>query len=317
MTLRGKIALGIGLICTTLVFGQEVQKGSKAPAPQNSDTLSVDVDLVLVTTTVTDSNSRYVTGLKKEDFQVFEDKVQQDIQYFSAEQVPLSVGVIFDVSGSMNDKLSAARSAAVTFMRMGNREDEYFLVEFGNEAHLVSDFTTDIGRLQQRIAFTKANGMTALYDAMYMGLTRLDRGNNTRKALLLITDGQDNHSRYSFSDIRDYAKERDVQIYAIGIVDPVSSQYSDSGRAPIQSLAEITGGRAFFPDSPYQLEDICTQIGIDLKNQYVIGYKSTNGQKDGKWRKIQVKMNHAKGAPKLYARAKTGYFASGLMRAMK
>src|SRR5262249_4174790 len=152
-------------------------------------------DLVLVNATVTDSQGNYVTGLNKESFQIFEDKVQQEIQYFSAEDVALSGGILLDVSGSMRDSLSTARSAAVTLLRMGGVEDEYFLIEFGTQARLMQNFTADIGNLQSRIAFTNADGSTALYDAVYLGLDTVGHGTNPRKALLLITDGQDNHIR--------------------------------------------------------------------------------------------------------------------------
>ena len=161
--------------------------------------------------------------------------------------------------------------------------------------------------------------MTSLYDAMYLGLERVGHGSNARKALLLITDGEDNHSHYSFSDVKEFAKEHDVQIYAIGIVDDESIQGTRyTGRALLQDLANLTGGRAFFPSSIQELEGICAAIGVDLKNQYVLGYLPSNRLADGKWRKIKVKINRTKGKPSLNVRAKTGYYASRLTsRAMK
>jgi len=274
---------------------------------------------VLLNATVTDSRNRHVTGLTKESFQVWEDKIEQEIQYFSSENVPLSVGIIFDTSGSMQNKLTDARTAANTFLRIGEKEDEYFLVEFSDSPHLVTDLTTDITKLQSRLLLTRAKGMTSLYDAMYLGLERVGHGSNARKALLLITDGEDNHSHYSFSDVKEFAKEHDVQIYAIGIVDDESVQGSRyTGRALLQDLANLTGGRAFFPSSIHELEGICTAIGVDLKNQYVLGYLPSNRLADGKWRKIKVKINRTKGKPSLNVRAKTGYYASRLtVRAMK
>jgi Ca-activated chloride channel family protein len=162
--------------------------------------------------------------------------------------------------------------------------------------------------------------MTALYDGLYLGLETVNHGSNPRKALLLITDGEDNHSHYSFSDLREFAKEHDVQIYAIGILDEGSSQgtpYSGRGRALLEDLANLTGGRAFFPPSVHDLEQICAEIGVDLKNQYVLGYRSSNRLTDGKWRKIKVKINKQKGMPSLSVRAKTGYYASPTAKAMK
>jgi Ca-activated chloride channel family protein len=302
------------------VLGQNTNDSS-APASsptQNPSTLRVDVDLVMLNATVTDSSNRYVTGLRKEHFQVWEDKIEQEIQYFSVEDVPLSVGIIFDISGSMANKLTTARNAAATFMRMGDRDDEYFLIEFSNSPQLAQGFTTDIAKLQSRLLFTQAKGMTSLYDALYLGMEQVSRGGNSRKALVLITDGEDNHSRYSFGDVREFAREHDVQIYAIGIVDEFSPQTSGyTGRAVLDSLATMTGGRAFFPDSVYGLEGICAQIGLVLKNQYVLGYRSLNHADDGKWRKIRIKVNTPKGSPRLSVRAKTGYYAPTIAKVIK
>ena len=283
----------------------------KPQTPPKNPTLKVDVDLVLVNATVTDPQNRYVTGLEKEHFQIWEDKLEQKIEYFSAEDVPISLGVIFDVSGSMKDKISTARDAAVTFLKTGNPEDEYFLVEFANRPEVAEDFTTDVTRLQNRLIFTPAKGMTAMYDSVYLGLEKLKEGNNPKKALLLITDGEDNRSRYTFSNVKDFVKEQDVQIYGIGIVDDFNSQLGSghTGRAMVEELSDLTGGRAFFPDSVYDLEDICTKIAVELKNQYVIGYSSTNAAKDGKWRKLRLKINPPKGLPHLNVRSKSGYYA--------
>jgi Ca-activated chloride channel family protein len=303
-----------------LALGQESKQDTKPASAQApaSPPLRVDVDLVLLNATVTDSANRYITGLQKEHFQVWEDKIEQEILYFSTEDVPLSVGIIFDISGSMEDKLMPARNAASTFMRLGDREDEYFLVQFSNSPRLVQDFTTDITRLQQHLLFMQARGLTSLYDAMYIGLERVTRGHNSRKALLLITDGEDNHSRYSFADLKEFAKERDVEIYAIGIVNQATTQVSGyTGRAVLEGLAKLTGGRAFFPTSIHELESICALIGANLKNQYVLGYRSPNLSHDGKWRKIQVKINRTKDMPRMSVRAKTGYYASAIAKAMK
>jgi Ca-activated chloride channel family protein len=219
--------------------------------------------------------------------------------------------MIFDVSGSMKDKISTSRDAAVTFLKTGNPEDEYFLVEFANRPEVASGFTTDISKLQSKIIFAPAKGMTAMYDAVYVGLEKLKEGNNPKKALLMITDGEDNRSRYTFQNVRDFVKEQDVQIYAIGITDQWNSQLGTgrTGRAMLEELADVTGGRAFFPDSVYELEDICTKIAIELKNQYVIGYRSTNAAKDGKWRKLRLKVNPPKGIQHLNVRSKAGYYA--------
>jgi Ca-activated chloride channel family protein len=189
-------------------------------------------------------------------------------------------------------------------------------VEFSNRPQLTQDLTTDISKLQNRIVFAPAQGMTALYDAVYLGLNKIRSGTNPKKALLLITDGEDNRSRYTFSNIREFVKEQDVQIYSIGIIDPVAQFGAGSiGRALIEELSELTGGRAFFPGSVYELEDICEKIAIELKNQYVLGYRSTNESQDGKWRKIRIRMTAPKGWPRLNVRAKTGYYGPAAVSA--
>jgi Ca-activated chloride channel family protein len=291
--------------------GQAAQGAGDKSEKQPPQTLKVDVELVLVNATVTDPLNRYVSGLEAEHFQISEDRVEQKIEYFSAEDVPVSVGVILDVSGSMKDKISTARLAATTFLKTGNPDDEYFLVEFANRPEVAADFTTDVTRLQNRLIMTPAKGMTAMYDSVYLSLEKLKEGSNPKKALLLITDGEDNRSRYTFQNVKEFVKEQDVQIYGIGIVDQWNSQLGvgKTGRAMIEELANLTGGQALFPDSVYELEDICTKIAIELKNQYVIGYHSTNEAKDGKWRKIRVRVNPPKGIQRLSVRAKQGYYA--------
>ena len=261
---------------------------------------------------MSDPQQRLVTGLERGHFQLWEDKIEQKIEYFSSEDTPLSIGLIFDSTGSMSDKISTARDAAVTFLKTGNPEDEFFLVEFSQRAWLAEDFTTDISRIQNRLLFSEAKGLTPLFDAVYIGLQKTKSASNPRRALLLITDGEDNHSRYSFADVKEFAKEQDVQIYAIGIVDSFSSGLARgrTGRQVIEDLVQITGGQAFFPDSVYELEDICTKIGLELRNQYVLGYRSTNTTTDGKWRKIHLRVNPPKGLrTTLTVRGKSGYYA--------
>src|SRR5262249_17925925 len=259
--------------------------------------LKVDVDLVMVNVTVADSDNRFITDLKAENFQIFEDKIEQQIRYFANEASPVSIGIIFDLSHSMERKLNFARDAAFKFLQTGTPQDEYFLVEFASRAKIAQGFTTDINRLRDRIAFTPAEGATALYDGVYLGLAQLKRGQNPKKALLLITDGEDNHSRYSRGDIRDFVREADAQIYVI-----------DMGRALVGDLAEMTGGHSYRA-SVSDLEDVCQKIAVELKSQYVIGYASTNTNRDGKFRKLRVKVVPPAGTSKLHVRAREGYFA--------
>ena len=309
------------LALSLLLFLAPIRYAQNSQAPPAYPTIKVDVDLVLVTATVTDSQNRYVSGLGSEHFQIWEDKAEQKIGYFSSEDTPVSVGIVLDVSGSMKDKLSVARDAAVTYLKSRGAGDEFFLMEFSDRAQVIEDFTTEIGRLQNHMMFTSANGSTALFDAVYLALEKVKHGRNPRKAVLMITDGEDNHSRYRFSDVKELAKELDVQLYAIGIVDATSPEDQDladplavphpryTGRELIEDLAALTGGRAFFPEWLSDLDDITAKIALDLNNQYVLGYVSTNAVTDGKWRKIRVKVNPPKGYPNLTVRAKTGYYA--------
>jgi Ca-activated chloride channel family protein len=269
-------------------------------------TLKVDVPVVLVNTTVSDLKGRLVAGLKQQNFRIWEDDVEQKVEYFSLEDMPLSVGLVFDTTGSMADKLSDARDAARAFLKTNNPRDEYFLIEFSDQPKLVQNFTTDIERLQKQVFSTSAFGLTPLFDAVHLGLETITGGKNTKKALLVITDGEDNHSRNTFADVREFTRHQEAQIYAIGLVSSLIGQNT------IKDLVETTGGRAFFPRSPNQMEDICTRIAIELKNQYLLGYRSTNEANNGEWRQIRVEVNPPKGLPPLSVRARTGYYAPKL-----
>jgi Ca-activated chloride channel family protein len=260
-------------------------------------TLRVDIDLVLFNVTVTDGGNRLVTDLRAENFQLFEDRVEQKIRYFSTEAAPISLGIVFDMSHSMNKKIDFAREAAARFLESGTPDDEYFLVEFSSRAKVAHGFTSDISRLRDRLAFRPAEGSTALYDGIYLGLTELKQGQNPKKALLLITDGEDNHSRYSRGDIREFVREADAQIFAI-----------DLGRALLGDLTEMTGGHSYHVNVD-DLEEMCQRIALELKSQYVIGYESTNTNKDGKFRKVRVRVTPPAGMGKLNVRTREGYYA--------
>jgi Ca-activated chloride channel family protein len=261
--------------------------------------LKVDIDLVMVNVSVTDPENHVITDLKSDNFQLFEDKVEQQIKYFSSEVAPLSLGIVFDISHSMENKLELARTAAVRFLETGTPEDEYFLIEFSNRAEVTEDFTTDISRLRDQLSLKPAAGATALYDAVYLGLSKVKAGANPKKALLLITDGEDNHSRYTRGNIREFLRESDVQIFVI-----------DLGRALIGDLAEMTGGHSYH-GSLDELENICEKIALELKSQYVLGYESSNTNRDGKYRKIRVKTSPPAGLTKINVRAREGYYSAG------
>lgn len=272
--------------------------------PKIPPRIKVDVDTVVVRVTVTDSLNRYVVGLDKEHFKLFEDKVEQTLSHFSNDKSPLSVGIILDISGSMGDNMLSARNSVVRFLEQGDEQDEYFLVGFNHQTELLQDFTSRSQNITADIATTGASGRTALYDALYLGLEKIRQAKNDKKALIIITDGEDNSSRYTFSEVKDFAKESDAQIYVIGEKGDIGY-----GRGIINEIVRLTGGRAFFPSSFKQLDYYCDLVHTELRNQYVLGYSPTDKQFDGKWRKIKVRLEPPEGLPRLSVRAKEGYFA--------
>jgi Ca-activated chloride channel homolog len=278
--------------------------------------IHMNVDLALVNVTVTDPYNRVVTGLGPDNFRVFEDKVEQEVVNFSAEDVPASIGVILDLSGSMADKLGRAKQAALQFFKAGNPQDEFFLVGFNDRVQLISRFTDNVEDLQARMLTISAKGATALLDAIYLGLIQMKDARHSRRALLIISDGGDNHSRYSERDIKRLVREADTQLYSIGIFDPVRygarTLEELNGPSLLNEITELTGGRAFAADDPNQLSDIATKIGEELRNQYILGYRPSNKTRDVRWRKIKIKLRVPKGLPPLNVFAKTGYYAPDL-----
>ena len=272
--------------------------------------LKIDVSMVLVSVTITDPMNRLVTGLDKENFEVYEDKLPQELKTFSSEDAPVSIGVIFDMSGSMSSKIERAREAVVEFFKTANPQDEFFMIAFADKPEEVSDFTSSVEDIQGKLVYTVPKGRTALLDAIYLGVNKMRQAKYTKKAVLIISDGGDNHSRYTEGEIKSMVKEADVMIYAIGIYDHYMATPEEAlGPGLLTDIAELTGGRAFTIDNPNDLGDVATKIGIELRNQYVIGYRPKNPGHDGKWRKIKVKLIPPKGLPPLRVYAKTGYYA--------
>ena len=285
-----------------------------APAAAEPRTdIRVDTTVVQIPVTVTNQLNQFVTGLDKSNFRVFEDKVEQEVAYFASDDAPLSVGLVFDTSGSMGNKLGKSRQAVSQFFRTTNPEDEVFLIEFNDRPSMVQDFTTQLEDIQNRLIFTQAKGRTALLDAVYMALHNMKKARNPRKALLIISDGGDNSSRYTESEIKNLVREADVQIYAIGIFEPVASRGRSSeeisGPALLTELADQTGGRHFAIDNLNELPDVAAKIGAELRNQYILGYSPANKARDGKYRKILVKLALPKRMPLLTPFFRQGYYA--------
>jgi Ca-activated chloride channel family protein len=249
---------------------------------------------------------------RKQAFSIFDEKQQQEITFFSDDDSPVSVGVIFDVSGSMSgDKVRRARDALAHFIQTSHDRDEYFLIGFNSRAQLLMDRTRDGNAVLDKLTFVQTRSNTALYDACYLGVERVQRGTHPKRALLLISDGQDNNSRYTFNELRRVLKESDVVLYAIGILggSDVGSSLGMEGQSILDELAGVSGGKAFYPRGPAEMDDIFEQIALELRHQYSIGYNPANFTNDGKWHKIKVKLTPPRGLPRLFPRYKEGYYA--------
>jgi Ca-activated chloride channel family protein len=275
--------------------------------------LRVDTTLVLIPVAVTDPMSRFVTGLDKENFKLLENGVEQEISQFSSEDAPLSVGLVFDTSGSMGSKLQKSRQAVAQFLKTANPEDEFFLIQFNDRPELVVGFTPETEEIQNRLTFTQAKGRTALLDGVYMAMNQMKKARNPRKAILIISDGGDNSSRYTENEVKNAVREADVQIYAIGIFEQMATRGRTpeelSGPALLGQVTEQTGGRNFSVDNLAELPDVAAKIGIELRNQYVLGYSPKNAVRDGKYRRVLVKLVKTAGLPPLKAIFRTGYYA--------
>jgi len=272
--------------------------------------IRMNVDMVLVPVTITDPMNRLVTGLEREDFQVYEGGGLQKIASFASEDAPVSIGIIFDLSGSMSSKLIRARESILQFIRTANPQDEFFVIGFNDRPELMEDFTSSVEDIQARLATVRSGHRTALLDAIYYGLEKMKDARHERKALLVVSDGGDNRSRYTEGELKAQVREADVEIYSIGVFDPYAATPEERG-GPIllNDLCEETGGRLFRVDDLAEMGDIAEKISSELRNQYVIGYRPKDLVRDGKWRKVKVKINPPQGLPPLTVHARTGYYA--------
>lgn len=289
------------------------QAPGSASDKQSTPSFNVDSTLVLIPVTVTDPLNRFVLGLQKQDFHLFEDGVEQTIVHFSGEDAPLSLGLVFDTSGSMGDKLITSRQAAFRFLSTMNAQDEVFLVEFSDHAQLAVGFTSQIDEIENSLRELQPGGLTAMLDAGEMALAEMKKAKNPRKAILIISDGGDNNSKYTVSQIETLVREADVQVYAMGIFEPSIfprlTKEEVSGPRLLSELAEQTGGRAFSASDPNDLPSVATRIGIELRNQYVLAYSPTNRNRDGKYRRVEVKVSKPAGLADVKAHWRLGYYA--------
>jgi Ca-activated chloride channel family protein len=272
--------------------------------------IRVDVNLVLVPMTVTDPMNRLVTGLERENFQIFDNNIPQAIKSFSTDDAPLTIGIVFDLSGSMGSKFIRARKALSEFLRTSNPQDEFFVVGFNDRPAVIVDYTSDVDDVEARMVMLKPENRTALIDAVYLGVNKLRQAKYERKALLIISDGGDNRSRYTEGELRRVVRESDVQIYSIGIFDQYAPTTEEQlGPLLLTDVCEMTGGRLFRVLDVGDLSDIAARISAELRNEYVIGYKPSEVKKDGNWRKLKVRLVPPAGLPPLTVHNRQGYYA--------
>jgi Ca-activated chloride channel homolog len=274
--------------------------------------IHTSVELVMVPVSITDNFNRPIIGLDQENFEVFENKKPQEIKHFSSEDAPVSVGVVVDTSGSMGDKLERARDAVKEFCDASNPQDEFFMITFADTPRLATDFTTRSDDLQNDLLTARSKGRTALLDAIYMGVQKMRGARYARRALLIISDGGDNHSRYSEHDVKAAIKEADVTIYAVGTYDSYFSTAEEAlGPELLRSVAELTGGRSFTLTGANDLPMVTRVIGTQLRHRYMLAYQPQSRLRDGKWHKISVKLRLPKKLHNYIMRveARTGYYA--------
>jgi len=287
--------------------------GTQSPPPQSQGKggIKVDVNLVVLHTTVLDDRGRFADGLKQEEFRVFEDKVEQKLAVFKREDIPVSFGLVIDNSGSMRDKRERVNAAALIFVRTSNPADEGFVVNFNDDYYLDmdKDFTSNISDMKEALERIDSRGSTALYDAVVGSLDHLKKGTRDKKVLLVVTDGEDNASRKTFEQTLEEAQKSDAVIYTVGLLSQESKKNAKRARKKLQELSQATGGLAFFPENLEDVENICTQIAHDIRNQYTLAYYPSNTRRDGTFRAVNVTVTPLHGHGKLSVRTRTGYYA--------
>jgi Ca-activated chloride channel family protein len=284
-----------------------------APHPPSGIALiHSNVDLVTVPVTITDAMNRPVTGLDRDNFQLFENKQQQEIKNFSTEDTPVSIGILMDVSGSMQNKLERTLEAVRQFCDASNPQDEFFMITFSDEPKLVTDFTNHPEEIENALLGAQGRGRTSLLDAIYMGVRKMKDAHYNRRALLILSDGGDNHSRYNERDVKNAVKEADVLIYAVGTYDRYATTQEELlGPELLQNVADTTGGQSYTITNVGELPQVTRAIGTRLRHQYMLTYRPPTRSRDGKWHKISVKLLLPKNwSSLLHVNARTGYYAS-------
>jgi Ca-activated chloride channel homolog len=300
--------------CSALLAAASALGGAERSWPAGQANIQVRTTLVVIPVAVTDSHNRFVLGLQKSDFTLLEDGVEQKLAQFADENAPLSAGLLVDTSGSMGTKMAISKEAAHQFLKTMEPADEACLIEFGGRARVVQDFSDHVERIEDKISETEAEGLTALLDAVSLGLDQMKKAKNTRRALVIISDGGDNNSRYSAAEIKELIRKADVQVYSMGVFEPFPllalSAAELSGPKLLAQLSEQTGGRVFAASQARDLPAIAARIGVELRNQYILAYSPSNHERNGKYRRVEVKVKTPPGLSDLKVRWRTGYYAA-------
>ncbi len=330
--------LSMALIVSVITFTPDTaaqsqsrprQQPQPTPSPQQvgeGEVIRVDTELVTLTATVTDARGRYLADLKQSDFTVYEDGVKQELAYFSTgDRVPMSLGILFDTSGSMVDKIEGVEDAVQHFVKSVAPGDEIFLIRFSDNAELVQDFTDDRRRILRAVEDLEPQGSTALYEAVLLGLQKVTSGKHRKRALLLVTDGNDTASGVKFKDVLTLARKSEVIIYALGIGHGEKGSYGHDvlggilGRRDkdevdmkvLNGFADATAGRAFYLENAHAggrdlVDEAAAEVANELKQQYTLGYRPTNKRPDGTFHQIKVELADKS----LHVRTKGGYYAA-------
>ncbi len=274
------------------------------------DRVMVNTDLVTLSVSVTNADGHAVQGLDKNAFTIFDNKAPQKISFFSDEDAPASIAVVFDTSSSMSgNRIVRAKEALADFIQTGHDRDEYFLIDFDSQARLLLDKTGDGDALLRKLTYVEPHGNTALYDAVYLGIEKVMRGTYPKRAILLISDGEDNDSRYSFNELRRSLQESDVTIYAIGVArDFLPRKGSLNGGETLEELASVSGGKAFFPNGASEMIAAFEHIALELRHLYSIGYRPSSLTRNAEWHHLKVKVSPPLGFPRLFVRSREGYY---------
>ena len=285
--------------------------GQASSAEKQGSTIKVQVNLVVLHTTVLDDRGRFADGLKQESFRVLEDKVEQKLSVFKREDVPVSMGLVIDNSGSMRDKRPRVNEAAITLVESSNPQDEAFVVNFNDDFYLDldKDFTSSVPELKEALERIDSRGSTALYDAIIGSLDHLKKASKDKRILLVVTDGEDNTSRNSLEKTIREVQKTDTVIYTIGLLSQESKKNAKRAKKALEVIARASGGLSYFPENVADVHNICEQVAHDIRNQYTLAYYPSNSRRDGTFRAVSVEVIPPHGRGKLVARTRNGYYA--------